>query len=254
MVELELSLMNHNAQVEPLLRQILDDFQAKTGIRVHIQLLEWETGRAELTRSALYHHGSDVSEIGSTWVSDLVAMNALRPFSPPEVAAIGQPDEFAPAAWETCSLYGDKTIWAVPMVVESFMLHYRKDLFAQAGLDPQAAFASHAAMEQAALALRQCGVDVPVLPPMTHDRYGALHSLASWVWAAGGDFCSPDGRHLLLDEPEAMQGIQSYFRFMSQMTPAGAQMLAGNRGLDLFHQGKAAVAFGTRTFFVESLG
>ena len=248
MVELELSMMAHNPQVEALLRPLLDAFEQKTGNRVHIQMLTWDVGRAELNRNALYHHGPDVSEIGSTWVSDLVAMNALRSFTPQEIARIGRPEEFAPSGWDTCHLHGDKTIWAVPLTVESFFIHYRRDLLAKAGVDEAGAFSSHEQMEQTAQALMESGVHVPVIPPIFHDRYGALHSLASWIWAQGGDFCSPDGKKVIFDQPEALRGIQSYFRFLRHVTPQGQKLLKG-AAADLFNQGHAAMAFGTRTFY-----
>jgi len=42
----------------------------------------------------LYRHGADVSDFGSTWIGDFFAMDALRPFTPGEIAALGGGNAF----------------------------------------------------------------------------------------------------------------------------------------------------------------
>src|SRR5690348_9355486 len=94
--ELELSLMTESAAgIQPL----LDQFEAEHGIHVRPRLLSWDAGWNNLFQSALQGTGSDVSEIGSTWLGDLVGMNALQPFSEDAIAELGGADAFMPSAW-----------------------------------------------------------------------------------------------------------------------------------------------------------
>jgi len=80
MEELGLSLMFHNKQSLKTIESLLQEFESQARIHVNLTVLDWATGHSQLVREALYNRGPDVSEIGSTWTSDLVAMNALRPF------------------------------------------------------------------------------------------------------------------------------------------------------------------------------
>ena len=94
MEEIELSVMQHTADpalTANVLQPLLDQFKAQAHVQVHLQCLDWVTDRQELTKMALYHHGPDVSEIGSSLVSEPIAMNAVRPFTPWELAKIGKP-------------------------------------------------------------------------------------------------------------------------------------------------------------------
>jgi hypothetical protein len=70
-----------------------------------------------LVKVALYGEGPDVSEIGTTWCASLVAMNALRPFTPGEIASLGRPSAFLPSSWQTGILPGDDQICAVPWLM-----------------------------------------------------------------------------------------------------------------------------------------
>jgi multiple sugar transport system substrate-binding protein len=69
-----------------------------------------------------------------------------------------------------------------------------------------------------------------------------LHVMASWIWDAGGDFITADGKQVTFDDPKAMLGMRHYFQL-------GKYMLENrNRITDLesdrlFLSGEAAAAF-----------
>src|SRR5258707_12145261 len=96
------------------MRPLLSQFEAEQGLRIRLRLLSWDRAWSDLVKVALYGDGPDVSEIGSTWLGDLVAMNALRPFSEAEIAALGRPGAFLPSAWQGGRLAGQKQTWAIP--------------------------------------------------------------------------------------------------------------------------------------------
>lgn len=245
MEEIELSVQQHTPETAEVLAALLKQFELRTRVRVNLRILDWVSARAELNRVALRGQGPDVSEIGSTWVTELIAMNALRPFAAPELAKIGQPQDFATASWETVHIAGDGGIRAIPWHAETYVIHYRQDLLLQAGVDEATAFQSHAQIEQTAGRLTASGVPVPVELPLTSDRYGTLHALASWVWGQGGDFCTPDGKRVLFDQPEALTALRSYFGLLRHLSPEGRRLMQEKEGAALFRQGKSAIAFGT---------
>lgn len=247
MQEIELSIMIHTPQTVEIMRGLLDEFERQSGIHVNLTTLQWNSAHADLNRTALYHHGPDVSEIGSTWVSDLIAMNALRPFSMQEIYSFGRPEEFAAESWKTGHLINDDTQWAIPWLAETYVIHYRWDLLQRAGVDESTAFQSHAALAETVRCLQAAGIETPIEFPVNLDRFGNLHVLASWVWTSGGDFCSPDGKSVRFTEPEAMNAIRAYFDLFRLLSPASRKMVS-ERQSGLFQQGKAAISFGTLVF------
>jgi multiple sugar transport system substrate-binding protein len=95
-MDLEFSIQAPNAAgIQPL----MDEFRAETGIRVRLRLLSWDTAWSDLIKVALYGDGPDVSEIGSTWIGDLVAMTALRAFDAQNISALGGASYFLPTSW-----------------------------------------------------------------------------------------------------------------------------------------------------------
>jgi ABC-type glycerol-3-phosphate transport system substrate-binding protein len=68
-----------------------------------------------------------------------------------------------------------------------------------------------------------------------------LHEAAHWIWSAGGDFISADSQRVILNQPEAFQGLRDYFSLRRFISPES--LGSAPRG-DLFDAGKAAVHFG----------
>ncbi|HEY4689495.1 MAG TPA: extracellular solute-binding protein [Anaerolineae bacterium] len=239
MVELELSVMVDAPNPVESLQPLLDQFEAQHGIRVRVTVLPWKNAWSELVRVALYRHGPDVSQIGSTWVSNFVAMHALRPFTQQELAAMGGESAFLPAAWQSGSPSGEADMWAVPWLTDTRILYYRRDLLARAGVDERTAFGSADALEQTLRRLQAGGVSGP-WSASTQRATTHIHSVASWMWGAGGDFVSADGKRILFNQKEALAGIRAYFA-LHRYLPPQARHLSDAQANDLFNQGQAAV-------------
>jgi multiple sugar transport system substrate-binding protein len=218
--ELEFSIMAPSATEESAagIQPLLDQFEAETRIHVKIRLLAWDSAWSTLVRSALYSDGPDVSEIGTTWLGDLVGMNALRPFNTAEVAALGKASAFVPALRETAAQHDDSHFWAIPWMSGARLLFYRPALLERVGLDPQTAFSTSEKLEDTICQLRDAGVRTPWTIP-TGTTHTTLHNISSWVWASGGSFISPDRRYTDFMRPEALKGMAAYFRLGSYLSP-----------------------------------
>ena len=248
MKEITLSVMRNNPQTEPVMRQLLDIFERQNHIRVNLQILEWNTARQEVTQYALHQQGPDVSAMATTWVADLISMNALRPFMKNDLARIGQFEEFIKPSWGSTRLQGDENVWAVPWLVDTYVIHYRRDLLEQAGIDAKVAFSSLEKLDETVGRLSHVAGSIPIQLPYSYDRFCMMHTLAAWVWGAGGEFCTPDGRKVLFDQPEALAGIRQYFRLARHLPQSARERLSMPDCEDLFRRGEAATAFGTLTF------
>jgi multiple sugar transport system substrate-binding protein len=214
--ELELSLMTPEGAA---IQTLLDQFEAESGVRVRLRLLTWDTGWSDLLKVALYSDGPDVSEIGTTWLGDLVAMNSLRPFDEADLAALGRASDFLPSAWQGTRLVGLPQSWAIPWFAGARLLFYRRSLLAQAGLDERTAFRTAESLDGTLGRLQASGVAVPWTVPtgLTHTT---LLNVASWVWGAGGDFVTADGKRTLFSQPQALAGIRAYLALGRYLAPS----------------------------------
>jgi multiple sugar transport system substrate-binding protein len=213
--EIEFSIMAPSAEG---IRPLLEQFEVESGIRVRLRLMSWDSAWEGLVRAALYNDGPDVSEVGTTWIGDLVGMNALRPFNAAEVAAVGKAAAFSPSTWQSAMQYGDTRVWSIPWLAGARLIYYRPALFERAGIDPGTAFRSGEQLEETISRLKSAGIPVPWTVP-TGFTHTTLLNIASWVWAAGGEFISADGRSIRFMEPAALEGMRAYFRLGRYLAP-----------------------------------
>ncbi|MBN2146317.1 MAG: extracellular solute-binding protein [Anaerolineales bacterium] len=244
MEEIEFSIFQHGPGALENLHALMEQFEQKHGIHVRLNILPFSGAWARMMEMALYQHGPDISEVGSTWLGDFERMNALRPFTPAEVRSLGGSDAFLPASWLSGTASGERagsprTVWAIPWVTDTRVIFYRRDVLEQAGIDEAEAFTSHEALMNTLARIQEKGKLPPLSIPSQRSRI-TLHNLASWIWKEEGGFLSPDGKKLLFDLPPARRGMRQYFslaRYLTQET----QGLDDSQAGQVFMQGRAAV-------------
>ncbi len=246
MASLTLSVMNYGAQTESVLTPLIREFEEQSRIRVKLQIIDWEDGRNVLNRMVFQGQGADVSEIGQTWLTDFILMNVVQPLTNRELSEIGKAEDFVPVSWVNCTLPGNSTVWAIPWLTDVFAIHYHKDLLQQAGVDEATAFQSFAAIDQTVERLKQIGVEIPVHLPLNQDRFTNLHCLAPWVWGMGGDFGTPDGKRMLIDQPEFIAAVVAYYRLLRHLSPQALTFCRENHYIDAYHAKQSAIMFGSR--------
>jgi multiple sugar transport system substrate-binding protein len=223
MPEIEFSLMS-NVYTAEALEVALRELSSQTGVLYRAQFLTWGNAWTELVRVALYGHGPDISEIGTTWVGDLVGMNSLHAFTHDEIEAIGGADLFLKPAWQSGLVGIDNQVWSIPWLADTRLIYYRRDLLAKAGISEAGAFATHAAMKDTLQKLVDYGAPMPFVIPTSANRM-ALQSLASLVWGSGGDFIDRDGKSTLLNLPQTRVGFYQYFELGNYLVPAARNII-----------------------------
>jgi multiple sugar transport system substrate-binding protein len=240
MVELELTMMFHGQSTNQTILELLTEFEKETHTRVHLQVLPWDTGRADLVNMGIYHHGADVSEVGSTWTTDLISMNSLRGFSKRECLQIGSTTEFLPLAWKRCLVRGEDVL-AIPWTVSPMSMYYWKDHFQKASLEANDVFSSLENLEIGMQKLVASGIPNPWAVNARTDRYNTLHNLAGWIWTAGGDFIAEDGKQVLFNKPEAIAGIKNYLRLYQYLPVECFDPLTKTDAMGFFTQGSSSI-------------
>jgi len=185
-----------------------------------VRYLDWGNADAldELLKIAQNRSGADVSQVGDTWVSGFVGMDALRPFSAREVASLGGREAFLPPFWQMGTRPGaDSSTYSIPSTTGSRYILYRRDLLENAGIDPNEAFLTPAQVEQTVEQLRLAGVKIPLVLE-TRGRE-LLYRSAAWLRSMGGDYYDAGQRRVVFDSPQAVAGLASFFRLIRSMPP-----------------------------------
>jgi multiple sugar transport system substrate-binding protein len=214
MIEIELSVLDYAEDAAIKLQPLLAQFERKQHIHVFLTAIPWQQGWSEIANMAIYRHGADVSEVGTTWVSSLASMHALRPFTKADLDTLGGPEAFFSPIWQTGILRGDplNQVWAIPWHAYPIVLYYYQDLLARAGLpNARAAFHTPKSFARALKKLQASGLAHPFGMVTTGFKPAILQDAASWVWSSGGDFLNADGTRTAFTQPQALAGLRDYF-------------------------------------------
>jgi len=219
---------------------LLDAFEKQYHIHVNLTGINWVDGWSEIAKFGIYGHGPDVSSIGTTWIASLASVQALRPFTPQQIRALGGADAFFESNWRAGVLSNDPTVWAIPWLGDASVLYYWKDALEKIGIrDFQAAFARDAALIDTLEKLQKNGCAYPLAITTSKNLSSAiLQEAAHWVWGAGGDFISPNGRQVIFNKPAALQGFKNYFGLRRFISPESLAATFIGRS---FMEGKAMV-------------
>ena len=237
-MELELSLMGGSSRIGAV-RELLRDFEQRSSTHIGVTYQGWDNAWAGLVRSSLYGKAPAVSEVGTSWVPDLVGMNALYPLPNSIKKELGTRADFIPQSWDSCFLSGNPQLWAVPWISGTRIIYYRKDLLARAGLNSEEAFASLPSMLETLSRLAEVGVDCPWVTSTTAS-INTLHLISSWVWNTGGDFISQNGRQLLFTEDRALNAMGLFFQMARYLGPESSE-ISYEDAINRFWSGSAAV-------------
>src|SRR3989338_685983 len=199
---------------------LLKPFEEKTGIKVRVTSVDWGAGWSKITTAATSGDVPDLAQLGSTWVAALAAMGALEKISKEAVASLGGAKAFVPVAWQTTGIEGSGVVSAIPWFVDARALFYRTDAFEKAGvtgkdLETWASFQS-ALKKLYDADLVFDGQPMAPLGIAGKNDWNVIHSLAPWIWMAGGDFLSADRKTCVLDSEQSAAGIAFYMNLVKE--------------------------------------
>lgn len=239
MTSLPLSLQYHTGHDAEQLHERLANFRRTyRQLELPITVWPWDVAWENLARTALYKDGADVSEIGTTWLGSFVGMDAIRPFTAQELSRMGGAETFLPASWQNGLLLGDQNQWGIPWLADTRVIFYWRDMLDEAGIDDATAFHSIEQMPETLARLQANGLPTPWVVTTRH-THSTLYNIVSWIWGAGGDFVTPDGAHIALDEAAARRGLLAYFD-LQRFMPHSAEPLESRQTIELFRTRQVA--------------
>jgi len=199
---------------------LLKPFEKETGIKVKITSVDWGAAWSKITTAATSGDVPDLVQLGSTWVSAIAAMGALEDISKEAVKSLGGPQAFVPVAWQTTGVEGSGKVNAIPWFVDARALFFRTDALAKANLSPKD-LDNWDSFKTALKKLYDADLvfdDQPMAPLGIAGKndWNVIHSLAPWIWMAGGDFLSADRKKCILDSEEALKGLLYYISLVKE--------------------------------------
>ena len=121
MTAIEFSLIPDTDSDYQTVERLMVDFKRESGVDVHLKRMEWSNAWPQLISIATQGHGTDISHIGSTWVSSLMTMNAVRPVPNHVISKIGGEQAFVHSTWTNVTSEEDRNVYGIP--VEFICIH-----------------------------------------------------------------------------------------------------------------------------------
>lgn len=175
------------------------------GIDVQFEVIPWLYSWPRIVKAYKEKGGVDVMMLGSTWVQTLASIGALQNLDGLSIDMA----RFIPAFRDVCTY--KRSLWAIPWFCDAKLLYYRKDHLKAAGIEPGSLSTWNGFLEACgALAKRRSGGKKTYPTGFSIQAESVLaQDLSCFIWSAGGDFISPDGKRPALSDPQTRTGLKT---------------------------------------------
>lgn len=223
--------------IETTIQDSLPEFEELTGIKVNMEVL----GTDQFTNKVTVELSAKSNSLDLYFLRPLndlkqFTMNGWLEDLTPYFANDDEYDldDFFEASLDSCTK--DGKLYGIPLVAESQIVYYRKDVFEQNGITefPQT-------MDEFLEVARK-------LTDKENDFYGfvgrgktnqVVTQFSTYLRSFGGDFNTQT--ESLINTPEAIEAYKFYGQLLGECGPAGAVNMSWPEAAALFAQGKAAM-------------
>lgn len=226
--------------VENFLPQVIAAFNASHATQIEVQFIPPGELVQKFATAAAGGSAPDMLSLDLIYTPAFAAAGQLADLT--DLAkALPYFDQLSPAHIQAGTY--DGRIYGVPFSADSSVLLWNKDLYTQAGLDPEKGPGNWAEIEAQATAVRALGGDI----------YGYYFSGACagcnaftflpYIWAQGADIVSADGKTATLDTAEVRGAVDLYRRLIAaDAVPPSAETDTGASFFSAFAGGKIGIA------------
>ena len=193
-----------------VVQSLLPEFErANPGVRVQVQQIPFTAAHEKILTAFVGGSTPDLTQLGNTWIPELVALEALEPLGARLAGSSLAPRDFFPGIWATNEIDGEA--YGVPWYVDTRLLFYRTDLWTQAGVVRP----PHSWEEW-----REDMRRVKALPGA--ERYGILLPIDEWAQPvvlalqARADLLRDGGRYGDFHDPRFRRAFEFYVSLFSE--------------------------------------
>jgi multiple sugar transport system substrate-binding protein len=223
-------------QDQQVLGPELKKFEAKTGIKVKLEVIGWPDLLNRILAATSSGKGPDVLNVGNTWSASLQATGAFQAFDDQTIGKVGGKARFIPSTLTSTGAAGKPPAF-VPIYGLAYGLFYNKKMFAQAGIaQPPATW-------------QELRADAKKLTDPAKKQYGVGILGASYTEAAHFAFMfgAQQGATLFqgdqpgFDSPQMVAGVKQYLDLLAAdkvVNPTDAEYVNDSDLLKDFATGK----------------
>jgi multiple sugar transport system substrate-binding protein len=205
---------------------------ANEGWKVEPELVGWAQCQDKATTLAAAGSPPALAYVGSRTLKEFAANGLIIevPMTDEEKAA------YYPGIVDTVTY--DDTQWGVPIAFSTKALYWNKDLFEQAGLDPETPPKTWAEeLEMAKTITEKTGIPGFGLSAKTFDN--TMHQFLHWVYTNNGKIIDADG-NIVMNSPEVLEALEAY-KAMVPWSEEGPTAYEQNEVRAIWLDGKVAM-------------
>lgn len=226
--------------VETALTPMVEAFNASHETQVDLQIIPSAEVVQKFATASAGESAPDMLSLDLVYTPAFAAGGQLADLT--EIAeALPYLDQLSPAHVGVATHEG--RIYGLPLSAEASFIVWNKDLFREAGLDPEKGPTTWAEIDEMAGAVDALGGD-------RHGYYLAgacggcnAFTFLPFVWAQGGDIFADDGATATLDTPEMRAAIDLYRGFVEKgYLPESAETENGSTWFSTFAGGNIGIA------------
>ncbi|RVP14573.1 extracellular solute-binding protein [Sinorhizobium meliloti] len=228
----EISWIYCGDTIDPIHEKYIKEWEGKNpGWKVTPEVVGWAQCQDKATTLAVAGTPVGMAYVGSRALKEFAENELIVPVPMTEDEKKG----YYPNIVDTVTFEG--TQWGVPIAFSTKALYWNKDLFKQAGLDPEVPPKSWA--EEIAFAKQikeKTGIAGYGLPAKTFDN--TMHQFMHWVYTNNGKVI--DGDNIVIDSPEVLAALQAY-KDITPFSVEGATAYEQNEIRAIFLDGKVGM-------------
>ncbi|YCI05893.1 extracellular solute-binding protein [Ensifer sp. D2-11] len=228
----EISWIYCGDTIDPIHEKYIKEWEGKNpGWKVTPEVVGWAQCQDKATTLAVAGTPVGMAYVGSRALKEFAENELIVPVPMTEEEKKG----YYPNIVDTVTFEG--TQWGVPIAFSTKALYWNKDLFKQAGLDPEVPPKTWA--EEIAFAKQikeKTGIAGYGLPAKTFDN--TMHQFMHWVYTNNGKVI--DGDNIVIDSPEVLAALQAY-KDITPFSVEGATAYEQNEIRAIFLDGKVGM-------------
>ncbi|WP_077964498.1 ABC transporter substrate-binding protein [Ensifer adhaerens] len=205
--------------------------EKNTGWKVTPEVVGWAQCQDKATTLAAAGTPVAMAYVGSRTLKEFAENDLIVPVPMTEE----EKKTYYPNIVDTVTF--DDNQWGVPIAFSTKALYWNKDLFKQAGLDPEKPPKTWAEEIEFAKAIKdKTGIAGYGLPAKTFDN--TMHQFMHWVYTNNGKVI--DGDKVVIDSPQVLAALQAY-KDITPYSVEGATAYEQNEVRAIFLDGKVGM-------------
>jgi len=228
----EISWIYCGDKIDPIHEKYIKEWEGKNpGWTVKPEVVGWEQCQDKATTLAAAGTPVAMAYVGSRTLKEFAENDLIVPVPMTDE----EKKSYYPNIVDTVT--SDGTQWGVPIAFSTKALYWNKDLFKQAGLDPEKPPTTWAEEIADAKAIKEkTGIAGYGLPAKTFDN--TMHQFMHWVYSNNGKII--DGDKIVADSPEVLAALQAY-KDITPYSVEGATAYEQNEIRAIFLDGKVGM-------------